>query len=75
MSGATGRRHVAVTGAGGGLGRALVAELVARGYVVRAAVRNAAAEALVTGLGAVPFRADIRNAATLAPLFAGVDVV
>ena len=69
------KRQVAVTGAGGGLGRALVAELLTRGYVVRAAVRNAAAEAVVSKLGAVPFRADIREASTLAPLCAGVEVV
>lgn len=66
---------MAVTGAGGGLGRALVAELVGRGYAVRAAVRNAASEAVVTGLGAVPFRADVRDGATLAALCEGVDVV
>lgn len=64
-----------MTGAGGGLGRALVAELVSRGHVVRAAVRNEAARAMVTGLGAVPFRADVREPATLTPLFDGVDVV
>src|SRR5690606_22229754 len=67
--------HVAVTGAGGGLGRALVAELIRRGFIVRAAVRDAAAEQVVTELGAVPFRADVREPATLAPLLDGVDVV
>lgn len=69
------RAQAAVTGAAGGVGRALVAELVARGYAVRAGVRNDAAEALVTGLGAVPFRADIREPSTLTALFDGVDVV
>jgi nucleoside-diphosphate-sugar epimerase len=67
--------QVAVTGAGGGLGRALVAELMARGHRVRAAVRTAQSEAIVVSLGAVPFRADVREPATLAPLFEGVDVV
>ncbi|HET8984436.1 MAG TPA: SDR family NAD(P)-dependent oxidoreductase, partial [Trueperaceae bacterium] len=69
------RTQVAVTGAGGGLGRALVAELITRGHAVRAAVRNDGAEAIVARLGAVPFRADIRQPDTLAPLFEGADVV
>lgn len=66
---------VAVTGAAGGLGRALVAELVARGLSVRAGVRKAADEAAMLELGAVPVIADVEQPASLERLVAGVDVV
>lgn len=65
-----------VTGAGGFLGRHVVAALHAQGHEVRAMVRPAAR---VEGLGwpsAVDVvRADLRAARDLAPAFEGVDVL
>lgn len=68
-------RVVAVTGAAGGLGRALVAELVARGLSVRAGVRKAADEAAMVELGALPVIADVERPESLERLVAGADVV
>lgn len=65
-----------VTGAGGFLGRHLVAALVARGHQVRAMVRPGGK---VEGLGwpasVEVFRADLRTTRDLDPAFEGVDVV
>jgi NAD(P)-dependent dehydrogenase (short-subunit alcohol dehydrogenase family) len=55
-----------VTGAGGGLGRAIARELVARGYLVHAAdVDLAAAQRTAAGIGeaARPARLDVRDEA------------
>lgn len=66
---------VAVTGATGGLGRALVRLLVARGHRVRAAVRTPAQAALAEALGAEPVRADLTRPETLAAVVAEAEVV
>src|SRR5680860_625011 len=68
-------RTVAVTGATGGLGRALVAELVAAGWAVRAGVRTDKQAALARSLGAEPVSCDVTAPASLGPLVAGVEVV
>src|SRR5690606_17720461 len=66
---------VAVTGASGGLGRALVRHLIARGHRVRAAVRTPEQAELASALGAEPIEADLRRPETLARLVAGAEVV
>src|SRR5680860_163996 len=67
-------RTVAVTGATGGLGRALVAEVVA-GWAVRAGVRTDKQAALARSLGAEPVSCDVTAPASLGPLVASVEVV
>jgi nucleoside-diphosphate-sugar epimerase len=63
-----------VTGAGGFLGRHVVARLRERGHAVRAVLRPASVEpAAETGVEFV--RADLRVQPDLAPLFDGVDAV
>jgi UDP-glucose 4-epimerase len=68
-----------VTGASGFIGRALVADLAARGYAVRAASRRPEALALPRGAeGALVERhrsPNLSNDADFASLLAGVDVV
>src|SRR5687768_11280408 len=65
--------RVLVAGATGALGRAAVAELVARGYRVRALVRD---PERVRGLGARELaRGDLRDPASLASACAGVNAV
>lgn len=66
---------VAVTGATGGVGRALVPLLVASGHVVRAAVRTDEQAGLARQMGAEPVHADLLTPRTLAQLVAGADVV
>lgn len=66
---------VAVTGASGGVGRALVRLLVEQGHTVRAAVRRPEQEILVESLGAQPFQADLTAPGTLERLVEGADVV
>ena len=66
---------VAVTGATGGLGRALVRHLIARGHRVRASVRTLEQAELASALGAEPVEADVRRPETLARLVAGAEVV
>lgn len=64
-------RHALVTGATGGLGRELVAQLLAHGYRVRATGRDAAiGEALSTAFVAADLVRD-----PVEPLVEGVDVV
>ncbi len=66
---------VAVTGATGGVGRALVPLLVASGHTVRAAVRTPEQAELATELGAHAVEADLTEHGTLTALVDGVDVV
>ncbi|MFO7545083.1 MAG: SDR family NAD(P)-dependent oxidoreductase, partial [Trueperaceae bacterium] len=55
-------RLVAVTGASGGIGRALVRALVERGLVVRGLTRSEAGEASLRDLGAEPVIGDLDDA-------------
>lgn len=65
-----------VTGAGGFLGRHLVAALVARGHDVRAMIRPAASsESLGWPASVEVHRADLRATRDLQPAFDGVDVL
>jgi nucleoside-diphosphate-sugar epimerase len=65
-----------VTGAGGFLGRAVVAALVGRGHDVRAMVRPAArVESFEWPASVEVFRADLRAAKDLERAFDGVDVL
>lgn len=66
---------VAVTGATGGVGRALVRLLVEQGHVVRAAVRTPEQAARAESLGAEPVQADLTAPGTLGRLVEGADVV
>lgn len=66
---------VAITGAGGVVGSAVLRHLVAGGASVRAVVRSDGAAELVRGLGASPVRADVLDAPSLVPAFRGVEVV
>jgi nucleoside-diphosphate-sugar epimerase len=65
---------VLVTGAGGFLGRHVVARLTGRGHEVRAVLRPAAARP-EPQKGVVVVRADLRAQPDLSPLFDGVDAV
>ncbi len=68
--------RVLVTGAGGFLGRHVVAALLARGHEVRAMVRPAARlEELGWPASVEIFRADLRSTRVLEPAFEGVDVL
>lgn len=66
---------VAVTGATGGLGRALVRLLTSAGHGVRAAVRTPAQAELAAALGAEPVQVDLTRPETLPGLVAGAAVV
>ncbi len=66
---------VAVTGATGGIGRALVRLLASAGHTVRAAVRTPAQAELAAALGAEPVEVDLTAPETLPGLVAGADVV
>lgn len=68
-------RLVAVTGAGGSLGRALVRELLAHNFRVRGLVRSDADAAALREAGAEPLRGDVRDRGSLAALVAGADGV
>ncbi len=67
--------QVAVTGAGGSLGHALVSRLVAGGFTVKCLVRNQEDASAVKRLGGVPLLGDVRNPSTLEPLVQGCSVV
>lgn len=64
-----------VTGAGGFLGRHVVAALVARGHQVRALLRPASAPPAEWPAGVEIFRGDLRAARELEPAFDGVDAL
>ena len=68
--------HIAVIGAGGFVGRHIVAELAAHGHCVTAVVRTAVADgALPADRVAALSRADQLDPAAWAPLLAGIDMV
>lgn len=64
-----------VTGGSGFVGGRLIAALVARGVVVKALARSAAAAATVQRYGAVPVRGDLLDLAALTAGMAGCDTV
>ncbi len=66
---------VAVTGAGGSLGRALVRRLVRSGHTVKALVRKKEDAAGLRELGATPVLGDVRDAGALETLVRGCQVV
>jgi nucleoside-diphosphate-sugar epimerase len=70
----SGDRAVSVTGAGGSLGRALIARLASVGIPVKGLVRTGKAAAHLQQDGATPVIGDLRNAESLATLFEGTDV-
>ncbi|MET9678475.1 NAD(P)H-binding protein [Streptomyces sp. NPDC006482] len=65
--------RIAVFGAGGRVGRAAVAEAVARGHRVTAVVRDPAAHRDLEGTGVSLVRGDATDAASVAALAAGHD--
>ncbi|MEU7070303.1 NAD(P)H-binding protein [Streptomyces narbonensis] len=67
--------RIAVFGAGGRVGRAAVAEAVARGHRVTAVVRDPAAHGGLEGEGVALVRGDATDAASVAALVAGHDAV
>jgi len=68
-------RHAAVTGAGGSLGRALVAQLVAEGWSVAGLVRRERDAEALRQLKATPVMGDLRDTSSLARLMSGAQVV
>ncbi len=66
---------VAVTGAGGSLGKALVRRLLRRGHTVKALVRNETDAARLRELGATPVSGDVRDTEALKALVRGCEVV
>src|SRR5262249_21360703 len=68
--------NVLVTGAGGFLGRHVVAALLDRGHRIRGLIRPAARVAHIDWAGRVDvYRADLRAPGTLEAAFDGVDVL
>ena len=67
--------QVAVTGAGGSLGRALVSRLLTRGLTVKGLTRNEQDASVIERLGGVPLLGDVCKLSTLEPLFHGCSVV
>ncbi|GGS96369.1 hypothetical protein GCM10010222_42630 [Streptomyces tanashiensis] len=65
--------NIVVFGAGGRVGRAVVAEAVARGRRVTAVVRDPAAHRDLEGAGVALVRGDATDAASVAALAAGHD--
>ncbi|GGY36317.1 NAD(P)-dependent oxidoreductase [Streptomyces tanashiensis] len=65
--------NIVVFGAGGRVGRAVVAEAVARGHRVTAVVRDPAAHRDLEGAGVALVRGDATDAASVAALAAGHD--
>ncbi|MFF7438602.1 NAD(P)H-binding protein [Streptomyces sp. NPDC008122] len=72
-SSTTDSKNVIVFGAGGRVGRAAVAEAVARGHRVTAVVRDPAAYRDLEGPGITLVRGDATDAASVAALAAGHD--
>lgn len=66
---------VAVTGAGGGLGRAVLTELGRRGIATAGLVRNDEDEATLTDLGVRAVRGDLRDPASLEELCRGATTL
>ncbi|MEU6623242.1 NAD(P)H-binding protein [Streptomyces litmocidini] len=66
-------RNIIVFGASGRVGRAVVAEAVARGHRVTAVVRDPAGYADLEGAGIALVRGDATDAASVASLAAGHD--
>lgn len=66
---------VAITGATGVVGRALLNLLTTQGFEVRALVRNDPDAGAVAGIGATPVYGDVLDAETLAPLVADCEFV
>ncbi len=66
---------VAVTGAGGSLGTALVRRLVQQGHRVRGLVRDQAGAERLGSTGAEPVRGDVREARNVGELVRGCQVV
>lgn len=73
------RRIVTVFGGSGFIGRHLVRRLAARGYAVRAAVRDVEAAAYLKPMGdagqVVPWPADVKNVASVRAAIEGSDYV
>ncbi|HSF80765.1 MAG TPA: SDR family NAD(P)-dependent oxidoreductase [Anaerolineales bacterium] len=67
--------QVAVTGASGSVGQALVSRLLARGLIVKGLVRSQEGARAVEHLGGVPLLGDVCQPSTLAPLLQGCSVV
>ncbi|MCB1494469.1 MAG: NAD-dependent epimerase/dehydratase family protein [Bauldia sp.] len=67
--------HIAVTGATGHLGANLVRLLLADGHAVRALHHSTARSEALEGLAVERMACDVCDPATLAPAFAGIDVV
>ncbi|MFE5592261.1 NAD(P)-dependent oxidoreductase [Streptomyces sp. NPDC056549] len=66
-------KNIVIFGAGGRVGRAAVAEAVARGHRVTAVVRDPAAYRALEGAGVALVRGDATDAASVAALAAGHD--
>ncbi len=68
-------KTVAITGAGGSLGKALTRRLIEGGCRVKALVRRDDAAVHLRGLGAEPVFGDVRDAGSLGPLVRGCGLV
>jgi nucleoside-diphosphate-sugar epimerase len=68
-------KRVAITGAGGSLGRALTERLLKRGLEVRAMARKDEDLRRLEELGAQPLKGDVQSAEDLAALVAGCGLV
>ena len=66
---------IAITGAGGSLGQALIKQLVSEGLTIRALVRNRRSAKEVELLGAKAFLGDVRNDQSLKKLCEGIKIV
>ncbi len=66
---------VAVTGAGGSLGKALVRRLIRRDHPIRALVRDETGAARLRELGATPVLGDVRDTEALKDLVQDCEVV
>ncbi len=71
----TEQRTVAVTGAGGSLGKVLARRLVRHGYRVKALVRKEADAGALRSLGASPIVGDVRDKDSLKELVRGCEIV